>query len=507
MSNKVIAIRRPVAAAALVMALALGAAATWFFATGGQTAFGAGRSLDIKVANDAANPAATRVSFADGFASIVQPNLPAVVNISTSKMVKNQQADNPFGNDPFFRQFFGPQGPDQQQQQQPKSEREESLGSGVIVSADGYILTNNHVIDGATDIKVSLKDKREFKAQLIGADPKSDIAVLKIAATDLTAITFGDSSKTQVGDFVLAIGDPFGVGETVTMGIVSGNGRTSLGIEDYEDFIQTDAAINPGNSGGALINVRGELIGINTAILTGEEGGGNQGVGFAIPVDMARGIMDQLVKNGKVTRGYLGIGIEQITPDLAKAFGLPSTEGALVGDIRSDGPGGKAGLQKGDVIVTLDGVPVEDSRTLRLHIASMAPGQTVQLGIERNQNKMTISVTLGQLPDAPEQASAEGAEAPSALAGVDVDNLSPEIAGQLSLPQDTRGVVVTAVDPSSAAAEAGLARGDVIEEVNRQPVTSVDQYNRAVKAANGQEVLLLVNRGGHTQYLAISTEQ
>ena len=510
MSDKVIAIRRPMAAIALVLALALGGATAWFIAAGGHTALGAGRSVTLKVADDS-SPAATRVSFAEGFAAIVQPNLPAVVNISTSKMVKNPQLQNPFENDPFFQQFFGHQFGGQQapEQQQPKQQREMSLGSGVIVSPDGYILTNNHVIDGASDIKVSLKDKREFKAQLIGADPKSDLAVLKIPATDLTAITFGDSAKTQVGDFVLAIGDPFGVGETVTMGIVSATGRNSLDIEEggYEDFIQTDAAINPGNSGGALINVRGELVGINTAILTGNEGGGNEGVGFAIPVDMARGIMQQILKNGKVTRGYLGTMIQEVTPDVAKAFGLPSSEGALVGDVKAGGPASKAGMQRGDVILTLNGQPVEDSRSLRLHIASMAPGQTVQLGVQRNQTKLSLSVTLAELPETPEAASAPGAEsAPSAVAGVDVDTLTSDIAGQLGLPAETHGVVVTQVDPSSAAAETGLQRGDVIQEVNRTPVASVDQYTRAVKAANGQQLLLLINRAGTTHYVVIPAE-
>jgi len=523
MSDKVIAIRRPMAAAALVLALALGGATAWYIAAGGHTALGASRTVAIKVADDS-SPAMERVSFAAGFAPIVQPDLPAVVNISTSKMVKAETAENPFENDPFFRQFFGNgngngngggnqfgpqgQGPDQQQ---PQQQREMSLGSGVIVSTDGYILTNNHVVDGATDIKVTLEDKRVFKAQLIGADAKTDLAVLKIPATDLTAITFGDSSKTQVGDFVLAIGDPFDVGKTVTMGIVSATGRTGLRIEGngaYENFIQTDAAINPGNSGGALINIRGELVGINTAILTGEEGGGSEGVGFAIPVDMARGIMQQLVTNGKVTRGYLGIIIQPVTPDLAKAFNLATTNGALVGDVKSDGPAGKAGVHKGDIIVSLNGKPVEDYQTLRLQIAGTPPGQTVQLGIERGDSKQTVSVTLAELPDTPEAAAnTEGGEpAPNSLAGVQVQSLTPDIAQQLGLPSETHGVVVTDVDQSSAAAEAGLQRGDVIEEVNRQAVASVDQYNRAVKAGNPQEVLLLVFHNGVTSYVAIPTE-
>jgi serine protease Do len=525
MSDKVIAIRRPMAAVALVLALAIGGTGAWFLAAGGHTALGAGRTVAIKVADDS-SPAAERVSFAAGFAPIVQPDLPAVVNISTSKMVKAETAENPFENDPFFRQFFGngngngngnggnqfgQQSPGQPQQQQPQQQREMSLGSGVIVSTDGYILTNNHVVDGATDIKVTLEDKRVFKAQLIGADPKSDLAVLKIPATDLTAITFGESAKMQVGDFVLAIGDPFDVGKTVTMGIVSATGRTGLRIEGngaYENFIQTDAAINPGNSGGALINIRGELVGINTAILTGEEGGGSEGVGFAIPVDMARGIMQQIVTNGKVTRGYLGIIIQEVTPDLAKAFGLPNTDGALVGDVEKDGPAAKSGLQKGDIIISLNGKPVEDYQTLRLQIAGTPPGQTVQLGIERGQSKQTVSVTLAELPDKPETAAVTGGDdqTPSSVAGVQVQALTEDIAQQLGLPAETHGVVVTDVDASSTAAEAGLQRGDVIEEVNRQPVANVDQYNRAVKAGTGQEVLLLVYHNGVTSYVAISTE-
>jgi serine protease Do len=247
-----------------------------------------------------------------------------------------------------------------------------------MVSDDGYILTNNHVVDKATDIKIALPDKRQFKGKVVGSDPKTDVAVVKISATGLPTLAFGDSSKLQVGDYVFAIGDPFGIGETATMGIVSAKGRGGLAIEDYEDFIQTDAAINPGNSGGALINARGELIGINTAILAGN-GGGNQGIGFAIPISMARRVMDQILKNGKVTRGYLGVAIQDMTPDLAKAFKAPEGKGALVGDVSSDGPGAKAGLQKGDVIEEIDGQTVTAVNDLRLRVASTAPGTTVHL--------------------------------------------------------------------------------------------------------------------------------
>ncbi|HYB60627.1 MAG TPA: DegQ family serine endoprotease [Methylomirabilota bacterium] len=499
MNAKLIQVRRPVAAAALGLCLILGAAAAWVMEASG-TVHGAGGSVAVTVAKDN-DSGAERVSFTDGFAPVVQPVLPAVVNIHASKIVKMPQQQMPFLNDPMFQQFFGQQFG--QQYQQPQQQREHSLGSGVIVSSDGYILTNNHVVDGASDIKVSLKDKREFKAQVVGTDPRTDLAVLKIPATGLTAITFGDSAKAQVGDFVLAIGNPFGVGETVTMGIISALQRSGLGIEDYEDFIQTDAAINPGNSGGALINVHGDLIGINTAILTGGEGGGNEGVGFAIPVNMARGIMEQLVKNGKVSRGYIGVGIEAVTPDLAKAFGLATPEGALVGEVEPNSPGSRAGLQRGDIILSVDGQPISDERDLRLRIAAMAPGLTVKLEIVRNGQKQTVSVTLAEFPDKTASAS-EGQPSSNALEGVQVDELTPQIAREIGLPPGTTGVVISDVDESSSAAEAGLQRGDVIQEVNRQPVNNLEQYEKAIRAAGNGEVLLLVNRGGATRYVAIS---
>ena len=499
MNAKLIQVRRPVAAAALGLCLILGGAAAWVLQANG-TVHGAGRTISVTEAKDS-DAQGERVSFTDGFAPVVQPVLPAVVNIHASKIVKMSQQQMPFMNDPMFRQFFGQQFG--QQDQQPQEQREHSLGSGVIVSSDGYILTNNHVVDGASDIKVSLKDKREFKAQVVGTDPKTDIAVLKIPVTGLTPITFGDSARTQVGDFVLAIGNPFGVGETVTMGIVSATQRSNLGLEDYEDFIQTDAAINPGNSGGALINVHGDLIGINTAILTGEEGGGNEGVGFAIPVNMARGIMDQLVKNGKVSRGYIGVGIEAVTPDLAKAFGMATPEGALVGEVEPDSPGAKAGLQRGDIILAVDGQAVSDEHDLRLRIAGMSPGQTVKLEILRNGQKQTVSVTLIEYPDKTATAS-QGEPSSNALQGVQVDELTPQIAHELQLPANTTGVVITDVDASSAAAEAGLQRGDVIQEVNRQPISNVQQYEKAIRASGNGEVLLLINRGGATRYVAIA---
>ena len=315
------------------------------------------------------------------FAPIVKKVLPEVVCISSTKVVKTPtgfSGEIPEGMrmDPFFRQFFG--NGSGHRFDAPRAERERGLGSGVIVSPNGYILTNNHVVAGATDILVTTSDKREYKARVVGTDPRTDIAVLKIDATNLPAITIADSSTIQVGDLVLAIGDPFGVGETVTSGIVSATGRTNLGIEDYEDFIQTDAPINPGNSGGALVNDRGELIGINTAILS-HGSGGNEGVGFAVPSNLARNVMDQIVKNGKVTRAYLGVYIQQVSPELAKAFGEVQPRGALVGDVTAGSPAAKSGLQKGDIIVGLNGTPVADSNQLRMTISMMAPGSTAKM--------------------------------------------------------------------------------------------------------------------------------
>ena len=325
------------------------------------------------------------------FAPIVKRSMPAVVNISSSKVVKEQSQGN-FFDDPFFRQFFGGRTP---QQQQPRSERATSLGSGVVVSPDGYILTNNHVVDGATDVKVSFADKEEYPAKIIGTDKYTDVAVLKINKTGLTTLPFADSNRAEVGDVVLAIGEPFGLGQTVTMGIISAKGRAGLGIERFEDFIQTDAAINRGNSGGALIDTRGDLVGINTAILSGETGG-NQGIGFAIPSDLAKNIMNQILSKGKVTRGYMGIQPQELTPDLAKTFGLSSTHGVAVDSVVNDSPAAKAGLKVGDVILAVNGNNVEDVNSFRLQIAGFAPGTTVHLKVDRSGQTLEIPVTLSE---------------------------------------------------------------------------------------------------------------
>jgi serine protease Do len=459
---------------------------------------GLAHEVPIYISQSRGAAAASALGNTMGFAPLFKPALPAVVSIASSRIVKTPQM--PFFNDPFFQQFFG-----RQFQQAPQQQRERGLGSGVIVSPDGYILTNNHVIDKATDIKVMLRDKREFPGKVVGADPKTDIAVVKIAATGLPTITFGDSSKLEVGDYAFAIGNPFGVGETATMGIISATGRNGLDIEDYEDFIQTDAAINPGNSGGALLNARGELIGINTAILSGGSGG-NQGIGFAIPINMAKYVMDQILKHGKVVRGYIGVTIQEVTPDLAKAFNVPAEKGALVSGVQPNSPGEKAGLKRGDVITQLNGENITGSNDLRLKVGLMAPGTVVHLKIDRGGQSQDVTLTLGEAPSGKGANAGEGSAENSPMQGVQVDELSNDIRQQLDLGPDVKGVVVTQVPDGSAAADAGLQRGDVIQQVNRHPVNSVDDYERLIREAGKEAVVLLVNRGGATTFIVVQPE-
>ena len=486
-------------AGAMILLLGL---AGWGVARASQKFFTPGIHISMKMADPAEGPSKT------GFAPVVKSVLPDVVNISTSKVVKasdhpDMQGEMPEDMPPFFQQFFGQQfGPDFDNRgpRQHRDQREDSLGSGVIVSPDGYILTNNHVVDGATDVRVTLADKRQLKARVVGTDPKTDIAVLKVEGSGFPSITIGDSSKVQVGDYALAIGDPFGVGQTVTMGIVSALNRGNLGIEDYEDFIQTDAPINPGNSGGALINDRGELVGINTAILS-HGSGGNEGIGFAIPINMARGVMSQILDHGKVNRAYLGIMVQDITPGISKAMNLKDMKGVLVGDVSPSGPAQKSGVQRGDVILEVNGKPMADSRELRNTISMMDPNATVSLKLVRNGSTSDVSVKLGELPTNKEQAKTEEGSSEKALDGVTVENLDAQSARQLGLPASTTGVVVTDINPSSPLASAGLRRGDVIQEVNHQPVKNVAQLEEAIRKA-GNNPLLLVNRKGSTLFLA-----
>jgi serine protease Do len=451
-----------------------------------------------------------------GYSGIVKKVAPAVVNISSSRVIKtdapqsNMRRRNRGGNngndgsdlqmDPFLRQFFGN---DFFNNSVPRERKEKALGSGVIVSPEGYIMTNNHVVDHASEVTVVLADKREMKARVVGTDSHTDIAILKIEGSNFPYLTLGDSSKVEVGDVVLAVGDPFGVGQTVTSGIVSATGRGGLGIEEVEDFIQTDAPINPGNSGGALVNDEGHLIGINTAILSGNSGG-NQGIGFAVPINMARHDMDQILAHGKVDRGYLGILPQDVTPAMAKAFHTQVT-GALVGDVTKDSPASRAGLQQGDIILAVNGEAINDANQLRLKIGVLNPNSKVDLKVLRDGKTQQIAVQLGEFPSNEERASLDKKDSSEgALEGVSVENITREAAQQLKISPQTKGVVVDQVSPSSSAAEAGLKEGDVIQQVNHRAVTNLSEFTQAVKSATKDNpILLLVNRQGNTLFLAV----
>jgi Do/DeqQ family serine protease len=452
----------------------------------------------------AAQQVASLQSLNEAYRTIAKAVLPAIVNISTTKVIKdNPQEANPLFNDPFFRQFFGPQF-----QGVPRQRRESALGSGVIISPNGYIVTNNHVIEKASEIRVQLGNKKEYKGKLVGTDPKTDIAVVKIDATGLPVVPWGDSSKLQVGEIVMAFGNPFGLNQTVTNGIVSAIGRSGVGIESYEDFIQTDAAINPGNSGGALVNINGQLIGINTAIVS--PSGGFNGVGFAIPSNMARKVAESLIKTGKVVRGWLGVSIQEVTPALSREFGLTEVRGALVTDVSADSPASKAGIKRGDVILEFNGTEVDNNSQLASLVGLTPVGTTVKVKVMRGKKEQELSVTIAEQPASLAQAESSSAETESGgfanvLGGLVVQNLTPDIAQQLNVPADTTGIVVANVRPDSAADSAGLQRGDIIQEVNRHPVRNVADYNRIARGLKkNASALLLINRGGGTLYIALS---
>jgi serine protease Do len=437
------------------------------------------------------------------FAPIVKKVAPGVVKIVTTTKISNAAIQEfPGFADPFWRRFFGDQF-GQMLPHQSGPQVEHGLGSGVIVTPDGYILTNNHVVDGAKEVRVTLQDGREFSAKVIGRDPKSDIAVVKIDATGLPVVPMADSSKVEVGDRVLAIGNPFGVGQTVTEGIVSAKNRGNVGIEDYEDFIQTDAAINPGNSGGALVDIDGRLIGINTAILS--RSGGSQGVGFAIPSDLARNVMESLIQYGRVTRGYLGVTIQNVTPALAQEFNLKQTTGALVGDVVPQGPADKAGFKSGDVIVNFNGGKVSDSRHLQLQVAETKPGSTVPVEIIRDGEKKVLEVKIRQLPGTEELAAAKpqnGGDT-GTLNGVGVSDLDRQARREFDVPPDVQGALVTEVDPTSAAAAAGIQPGDVIEQINRQPVKNAEDAVRLTENAASKLTLVRVWDKGGSHYVVV----
>lgn len=417
-------------------------------------------------------------------APMLDKTTPAVVNISTRGRVRTE--DNPLLQDPFFRRFFGTPNV-------PRERATQSLGSGVIIdAAKGYILTNNHVIAKAEEITVTLRDGRTLTAKLVGTDPDTDVAVIQIPVKNITALPIADSEKLRVGDFVVAIGNPFGLGQTVTSGIVSALGRTGLGIEGYENFIQTDASINPGNSGGALVNLRGELVGINTAIYA--PGGGNIGIGFAIPTNMARDIMRQLVEFGEVKRGRLGVQMQNLTPDLAKAFNLEEQQGAVIAKITKGSPADKAGLEVGDIVTTLNGRPVNDAGTIRIAIGLMRVGEKINMNVIRNGKPRNITLVLG----APEQNR------------VNAENLTPRLAGATLTPIEegsplyrrVEGMIVTDVEPNSRAWAAALRKGDIIISINRQPVRTTEELERAIKVSD-KRLLLNIRRGNSSMFIVI----
>ena len=434
---------------------------------------------------------------------IAEAVTPAIVSIQSTTVVKVQQS--PFFTDPLFRQFFGDMFGGQFGI--PRNRVEHALGSGLIVGPDGYILTNNHVVGRAKEIDVMLSDKRTFKGQVVGRDSQTDIAVVKIQAKDLPTVALGDSSTLHVGDTVMAFGNPFGLDFTVTRGTVSALGRSRGGIEEIQNFIQTDAAINPGNSGGALVNVRGQAVGINTAIVSGSSGPGGEGsflgIGFAIPVNMARHVMQDLIKTGKVTRGYLGVEIGIVDEKLAQEFNVPDTSGAFVQDVTPGGPADKAGLKAGDVIRKLNGQTVEDHNQLTAAVTSMNPGTEVTLNILREGKPLTLKVKLGERPTNLSVRAGLGNVSQGTLQGIRVQNLTPSMREQLGLPASTRGVVISELDPNSPAAQAGLQPGDVIESINRRPVNSATDFVRFAAEAKGR-TLVRINRQGEGVFVVIS---
>ena len=463
---------------------------------------GCGREEKVNLPPPAATPPPTAsTALRTSFAEVVDRVSASVVTIRTESRARAPR-QFPFMDDPFFRRFFGEPSP-------PAPERRvRGLGSGVIVTADGYILTNHHVIDGAQQIEVDLQGPRTVAAKLVGSDPLSDLAVLKIDEGGLSPLALADSDKVQVGDIVLAIGNPLGIGQTVTLGIISAKGRrTGLSNGSFEDFLQTDAPINRGNSGGALVDGGGDLVGINSQILS--PSGGSIGIGFAIPSNMARDVLDQLVKNGKVTRGHLGVVVQPVTEDIAASLNLNNARGVIVSQVQPGSAAERAGLKRGDVILALNGNVVSDPNTFRNEIAGTPPGRTVTLRIWRNGNEEELRPTLGEFipeerPSRPgEESSPEADGSDSGRLGIAVQPLTTALARELGISADTQGLVVMEIDPSGPAADAGIQRGDVIEQVNQQPVRSVADLRSAIERSGKDPLLLLVNHRGTTIFVTI----
>jgi serine protease Do len=438
----------------------------------------------------------------NAFANAAQEVNPSVVTIFTETDVKVQQ--QPFSNSPFeqffgndfFKKFF--QSPGQQ-----GNYKRMGLGSGVIAGANGIIYTNNHVVDGADNIKVRLMDGREFKATVKGRDPQTDLAVITIDAKDLPAIHMGNSDNLRVGDWVLAIGSPLNpqLEHTVTAGIVSAKGRSEVGLSQYEDYIQTDAAINPGNSGGALVNLNGELVGINSAIAT--QTGGFMGIGFAIPVNLARHVTKDLIEKGKVVRGWLGVSIQNVTPELSKALNLKVAKGVVVSSVQKESPAEKAGLKPEDVILKFNGKTLENTVELSTWVANTSPGTTVTLSISRDGKEMPIKVKLGELN--PENMQLASGTANVKKMGIEVSTLTNELAQKYQINQNVKGVVITKIDPNGVGAQIGLKEGDVITQVDRKDVKSAQQFNNEIgKVGSGDQVLLYVNRGNYNFFAAFA---
>ena len=447
-----------------------------------------------------------RTSYAD----VVDKTSPAVVQVFSERKAKTEPQQFPFGDDEFFKQFVPKQAP--QQQQRPQIER--GTGSGVIVAADGSVLTNHHVIDGAEKITVRMQDGKTFDAKVVGSDAPSDLAVLKIEATNLPFLTLGNSDSVRVGDIVLAIGNPLGIGQSVTAGIISAKGRrTGLSDGSFEDFLQTDAPINRGNSGGALVNLNGELIGINSQILSSGQNGGSIGIGFSIPSNMAKSVMEQLLKDGKVRRGMLGVNIQNITEDVAKSLELKDAKGVLVSNVRAGSSADKAGVKRGDIITAINGDKVEDGNVLRNKVASTLPGNDIKLTILRDGQEQQLTAVLDEFDTNAAKKDGETDENNPAnpsktngKLGLDLKPVTADEAKKLQLPDGTKGLLVTDADPNGAAADEGITRGDVILEVNRKPVESLEEMQSALEKSGDKPILLLISRGGQVTYLTIKPQ-